>query len=121
MASVQEMKKTDMPTGTSWPSQQDTQQKDAGRDHFRGVGIQSHAKPSEIAAQSHDKAQALSEQMQDIGSQIKETATEYYEQGLESLKELGQTIEAQIRERPLQALAVAGGVGVLFGLLWLRR
>jgi ElaB/YqjD/DUF883 family membrane-anchored ribosome-binding protein len=121
MASVQEMKKTDMSTGTSWPGQQDAQQKNAGRDHFRGVGVQSHATSSEIDAHSHDKAQTLSEQMQNMGTQIKETATEYYEQGLEGLKDLNQTIEVQIRERPLQALAVAGGVGVLLGLLWLRR
>jgi len=92
MASVQEMKKTDMSTGTSRPIQQDTPQKDG-----------------------------LSAQMQDIGTQVKETVTEYYEQGRENLQDLNQTMEAQIRARPIQALLVAGGIGVLLGLLWLRR
>lgn len=121
MTSVQEVKKTDISTGTSRPIQQDTPQKDGGRDHLRGAGAQRHAQPSEADAQSHDKAQALSAQMQDIGTQVKETVTEYYEQGRESLQDLNQTMEAQIRERPLQALLVAGGIGVLLGLLWLRR
>jgi len=79
MASVQEVKKTDMSTGTSLPIQQD------------------------------------------MGTQVKETITEYYEQGRESLKDLNQTMEAQIRERPLPALLVAGGIGLLLGFLWLRR
>ena len=50
----------------------------------------------------------------------KETMIEYYEQGRESLQDLNQTLEAQIRERPLQTLLVAGGIGLLLGLLWRR-
>jgi ElaB/YqjD/DUF883 family membrane-anchored ribosome-binding protein len=46
--------------------------------------------------------------------------TQVYEQGRESLQDLNRTIEAQIRERPIQALLVAGGIGVLLGLLWRR-
>ena len=64
------------------------------------------------------------ETMQDIGAQAKETmqtaGTQVYEQGRESLQDLNRTIEGQIRERPLQALLVAGGIGVLLGLLWRR-
>jgi ElaB/YqjD/DUF883 family membrane-anchored ribosome-binding protein len=86
-------------------------------------------------APSHDKPQTLGMQMQNIGTQIKETVqnvgtqvretmqtagTQVYEQGRESLQDLNRTIEGQIRERPLQALLVAGGIGVLLGLLWRR-
>ena len=97
-------------------------------------------------AQSHDTSQTLSPQMQNVGAQVKATVqdmgtqvkatvqdmgaqakatmqaagTQVYEQGRESLQDLNQTIEAQIRERPLQALLVAGGIGVLLGLLWRR-
>jgi ElaB/YqjD/DUF883 family membrane-anchored ribosome-binding protein len=62
----------------------------------------------------------IKETLQDMGTQVKETMTEYYEQGRESLEDLNQTLEAQIRERPLQALLVAGGIGLLLGLLWQR-
>jgi ElaB/YqjD/DUF883 family membrane-anchored ribosome-binding protein len=97
-------------------------------------------------APGHDKPQTLGTQMQNIGTQIKETVqaagtqvketvqnvetqvretmqtagTQVYEQGRESLQDLNRTIEGQIRERPLQALLVAGGIGVLLGLLWRR-
>jgi ElaB/YqjD/DUF883 family membrane-anchored ribosome-binding protein len=47
--------------------------------------------------------------------------TQVYEQGRESLQDVHQTIEGQIRTRPLQALLVAGGIGVLLGVLWRRR
>jgi ElaB/YqjD/DUF883 family membrane-anchored ribosome-binding protein len=51
------------------------------------------------------------------GGQVKETMTEYYEQGQGSLEDLNQALEVQIREQPLQALLVAGGIGLLLGLL----
>ena len=97
-------------------------------------------------AQSHDKPPTLGTQMQNVGTQVKETAqnvgtqvketvqdmgtqaketiqaagTQVYEQGRESLQDLNRTIEGEIRQRPLQALLVAGGIGVLLGLLWRR-
>ena|SRR5689334_5342250 len=108
-------------------------------------------------AQSRDKTQTLSTQMQNVGTQVKETVQDMgtyvketaqnigtqvketvqdmgtqakealqaagpqiYEQGRESFEDLSQTLEAQIRERPVQALLVAGGIGLLLGLLWRR-
>jgi ElaB/YqjD/DUF883 family membrane-anchored ribosome-binding protein len=66
----------------------------------------------------------VKETMQDMGTQAKETmqaaGTQVYEQGRDSLQDLNRTIEGQIRARPLQALLVAGGIGVLLGLLWRR-
>jgi ElaB/YqjD/DUF883 family membrane-anchored ribosome-binding protein len=66
----------------------------------------------------------VKETVQDMGTQAKETmqaaGTQVYEQGRESLQDLNRTIEGQIRQRPLQALLVAGGIGVLFGILWQR-
>jgi len=67
-----------------------------------------------------DQVQGDGARRQDMGAQVKETMAEYYEQGRESLEDLNQTLEAQIRERPLQALLVAGGIGLLLGLLWRR-
>lgn len=77
-----------------------------------------------VDAPGHDKPQTLGAQMQHVGTQVKETVqhvgTQVYEQGRESLQDLNRTVEAQIRERPLQALLVAGGIGALLGLLWRR-
>jgi ElaB/YqjD/DUF883 family membrane-anchored ribosome-binding protein len=109
MANIHEMQPTGTPTGTSVPIQHGTEQHDAGWDHLRGDG-----------AQRQDMGAQVKETLQDMGTQVKETMTEYYEQGRESLQDLNQTLEAQIRERPLQTLLVAGGIGLLLGLLWRR-
>ena len=107
MANIHEIQQTETPTGSSVPIQHDTQHHRG--DHGRGDG-----------AQRQDIGAQVKETMQDLGAQVKETITEYYEQGHESLQDLNQTLEAQIRERPLQALLVGGGIGLLLGLLWRR-
>ena len=109
MANIQEIQQTDTPMGTHVPIQHSTEHHDAAWDHVRGEG-----------AQRQDMGTQIKETLQDMGTQVKETMTEYYEQGRESLEDLNQTLEAQIRERPLQALLVAGGIGLLLGLLWQR-
>ena len=63
----------------------------------------------------------MKETAQDLGVQVKETMTEYYAQGRESLRDVSQTLEGQIRAQPLQALLVAGGLGILLALLTRRR
>jgi ElaB/YqjD/DUF883 family membrane-anchored ribosome-binding protein len=50
-----------------------------------------------------------------------EIASEYYQQGREQVLALEQTIEAQIRDKPIQSLLIAGGVGLLIGFLCRRR
>ena len=71
-----------------------------------------------------DMGTYIKETAQDMGTQAKETmqaaGTQVYEQGRESLQGLNRTIEGQIRQRPIQALLVAGGIGVLLGFLWQR-
>jgi len=132
MASVYETKPAHTPTGTSSnPSQQENSGSHEMRDTVSGIGVQLRDKAEEmgtqirataeeIGAQLRHKAQDMSTQAQELGTQAKETISEYYEQGCESLRALPQTLEEQIRARPLEALLVAGGVGLLLGLLWRR-
>jgi ElaB/YqjD/DUF883 family membrane-anchored ribosome-binding protein len=102
MASVHEMQKTDTPM----------------------VDAPGHDKPQTLGAQMQNVGTQVKETVQDMGTQAKETiqaaGAQVYEQGRASLQDLNQTLEAQIRERPLQALLVAGGIGMLLGLLWRR-
>jgi len=131
MANVYDTRQADTPTGTSVPNQQESSSPDEMRDTARGLGAQlrdkaeemgTHIrhKAEEIGSQLRDKAQDMSTQAQELGTQAKETISEYYEQGRETLQALPQTIAAQIRARPLEALLVAGGIGLLLGLLWRR-
>jgi len=84
------------------------------------MGGQIRDKAQEVGSQIRDKAQEMSTQAQELATQAQETVAEYYEQGRQSLQNLPQTLEAQIRARPLQALLLAGGAGLLLGLLWRR-
>ena len=59
----------------------------------------------------------MREQAQDLMAQGKEVATEYYEEGRNQVLAWQQQIENQVREKPLQSLLMAAGVGLLLGLL----
>ena len=95
---------------------------------MQNVGTQVKETVQEMGTYVKETAQnvgtQVKETVQDMGTQAKETiqaaGTQVYEQGRESLQDLNRTIEGQIRQRPLQALLVAGGIGVLLGLLWRR-
>jgi len=59
----------------------------------------------------------MREQAQDLMAQGKEVAAEYYEEGRNQVLAWQQQLENQVREKPLQSLLIAAGVGLLFGLL----
>jgi ElaB/YqjD/DUF883 family membrane-anchored ribosome-binding protein len=122
MASIHEMQKTDTPMA-------DAQSHDKPQTlgtQIQNVGTQVKETVQDMGTYVKETAQNVGTQVkktvQDMGTQAKETmqaaGTQVYEQGRESLQDLNRTIEGQIRQRPLQALLVAGGIGVLLGFLW---
>jgi ElaB/YqjD/DUF883 family membrane-anchored ribosome-binding protein len=76
---------------------------------------------SELGVQVREKAQELGSKAQELGTQATEIAAEYYQQGREQALALEQAVEAQIRDKPIQSLLIAGGLGLLIGFLWRRR
>jgi len=124
MASIHEMQKTDTPMADAHshdkPQTLGTQ--------IQNVGTQVKETVQDVGTYVKETAQnvgtQVKETVQDLGTQAKETiqaaGTQVYEQGREGLQDLNRTIEGQIRRRPLQALLVAGGIGVLLGVLWQR-
>src|SRR5262245_43313871 len=127
MASVYDTRQANTPTDTRVPKQQESSSPEEARDRSLSaqlrdkaeeMGTQIRSTAEEIGSQLRDKAREMSTQAQELGTQAKETVSEYYEQGRETLRTLPQTMEVQIRARPLEALLVAGGVGLLLGLLW---
>jgi ElaB/YqjD/DUF883 family membrane-anchored ribosome-binding protein len=124
MANIHEMQKTNAPMADAHsydkPQTLGTQMQNVGtqvKETVQDVGTYVKETAQNIGAQ-------VKETVQDMGTQAKETmqaaGTQVYEQGRESLQDLNRTIEGQIRQRPLQALLVAGGIGVLLGVLWQR-
>jgi ElaB/YqjD/DUF883 family membrane-anchored ribosome-binding protein len=48
-------------------------------------------------------------------------AAEYLNLGREKALAMTDVVEEQIRARPVQAVAVAAGIGFILGLVWTRR
>src|SRR2546427_11664715 len=63
----------------------------------------------------------MRDQAQELMAQGKEVATEYYEEGRNQVLAWQQQLENQVREKPLQSLLMAAGVGLLLGLLRRRK
>ena len=59
----------------------------------------------------------IRDQVQERMVQGKEVAAEYYEEGLNQVLAWQQQLENQVREKPLQSLLMAAGVGLLLDLL----
>ena len=53
--------------------------------------------------------------------QVRENATEFYEQGLDKMHGTGSAFEQYVRERPVKSVLIAAGIGVLFGRFCMRR
>jgi ElaB/YqjD/DUF883 family membrane-anchored ribosome-binding protein len=79
-----------------------------------------------------EQAQQAGQNLRDLGGQVRDAAREkyeqlseqaqgYYQQGRQKAQEWEEGLESYIQEKPLQAVLIAAGVGVLIGLLWKRR
>jgi ElaB/YqjD/DUF883 family membrane-anchored ribosome-binding protein len=69
------------------------------------------------ACMAEEREAEMRDQAQQLIAQGKEVATEYYEESRNQVLAWQQQLEDQVREKPLQSLLVAAGVGLLFGLL----
>jgi ElaB/YqjD/DUF883 family membrane-anchored ribosome-binding protein len=69
------------------------------------------------AGMAEERGTEMRDQAHDLIAQGKEVAAEYYEEGRNQVLAWQQQLENQVREKPLQSLLVAAGVGLLFGLL----
>ena len=92
----------------------------AGNQENQGEG----ANLGEAATQVGQNLRDLGGQVRDMAterySQLKDQASEYYETGRERAREWEEGLEQYVQEKPLQAVLIAAGVGVLLGLLWKR-
>ena len=78
---------------------------------------QESSRTEEWRERMQEQGREMSQRAQDLATQGKEAATEYYEQGRERVQEWQQQLERQVREKPLQSLLIAAGIGMLIGLL----
>jgi ElaB/YqjD/DUF883 family membrane-anchored ribosome-binding protein len=78
----------------------------------------------ESAAQVGENIRNLGSQVRDQATQqydqLREQAGDYYEQGRQRAMEMEQSLEQYVQEKPIQALLMAAGAGLLLGILWKR-
>jgi ElaB/YqjD/DUF883 family membrane-anchored ribosome-binding protein len=99
MAEMQSSTTTPSTQGTQVATRPDSHNAAERRDHMQ-----------ETAKEMRDKAQELM-------TQGKEVAAEYYEEGRNQVLAWQQQLENQVREKPLQSVLIAAGIGLLYGLL----
>lgn len=79
-----------------------------------------------------EQAQEVTKDLQKMGNiasdaveenleQMRENASEYYEHGRDGVHKAERTFEQFIRDRPIQSILIAAGVGLFLGRFWMRR
>jgi ElaB/YqjD/DUF883 family membrane-anchored ribosome-binding protein len=69
------------------------------------------------ACMTEETGKEMGAQTQELIAQGKEVAAEYYEEGRNQVLAWQQQLENQVREKPLQSLLMAAGIGLLLGML----
>lgn len=64
-----------------------------------------------------EPGQELRDQTHALMTQGKEVAAEYYAEGRNQIRAWQQHLEKHVREKPLQSVLIAAGVGLLYALL----
>jgi ElaB/YqjD/DUF883 family membrane-anchored ribosome-binding protein len=54
-------------------------------------------------------------------TQLRDDASNCYEEGRETVRHVERTFEQYIREQPLKSILIAAGVGLVLGRFWMRH
>jgi ElaB/YqjD/DUF883 family membrane-anchored ribosome-binding protein len=88
------------------------------------VANQAADKLREVGGQVRDAATGRYNEVRDAASEklheVRDKAQKYYDAGRDTAEQWEQSIEGYVQEKPLQAVLIAAGVGLLVGLLWKR-
>jgi ElaB/YqjD/DUF883 family membrane-anchored ribosome-binding protein len=72
-----------------------------------------------------ERAGEVRDNLQQMGSTARDTAqkewSHFRDTAGDRAKDLGHSLEEQVRQRPFPAVLVAAGIGFVFGLMWIRR
>jgi ElaB/YqjD/DUF883 family membrane-anchored ribosome-binding protein len=79
----------------------------------------------DTASQVSQNIREMGSQVRDMASekysQLRDQATDYYQQGRDRAQQWEESFESYVQEKPVQAVLMAAGIGVLLGLLWRRH
>ena len=78
-------------------------------------------KAGKVGQDLRDVAGAVRDVAGEQYENVRQRASDYVQQGRERVMEWEEGIEGYVKDNPVRALLIAGGVGLLVGLLWRRR
>jgi ElaB/YqjD/DUF883 family membrane-anchored ribosome-binding protein len=94
-------------------------------DNLSGTAEQAKNEIAEKAGQIGQNIREMGSQARSAANQkyeeLRDSASEYYEQGKDRAREWENSLEQYVQEKPLQAVLIAAGIGVVLGLLWKRH
>ena len=61
------------------------------------------------------------EMAQEKVAQLRASASEYCEEGQDKVQQVERGFEQFVRQQPLKSILIAASVGMLLGVLWMRR
>ena len=78
------------------------------------------------------KARTVTQDLQELGgmaremaqekvAQLRASASEYCAEGQDKVQQVERGFEQFVRQQPLKSILIAAGVGMLLGVLWMRR
>jgi ElaB/YqjD/DUF883 family membrane-anchored ribosome-binding protein len=79
------------------------------------------AQANEVSKDLKEMGEIVRDAAQEKLGQVRENATEYYEQGRDNVHGVLCNFEQYVRERPVKSVLIAAGIGLLFGRFWMRR
>jgi ElaB/YqjD/DUF883 family membrane-anchored ribosome-binding protein len=92
------------------------------REQIRERGAQVQERAQEMGTQVRDWAQEKGSQIkegtQEAMQQVGTSASQLADLSRDTMHQLEQGLEDRIRNKPLQSVLIAAGVGMLLGLLW---
>ena len=90
-----------------------------------------HAHAAHAPENLKEKAQEVGENLREMGGHVREAASEkfhelrdqagdHYTHSRDRAREWEHSLESYVKEKPVKAVLIAAGVGLLLGLLWKR-
>ena len=80
---------------------------------------------SQAADRVREKAAEVSHHLKEVAEekydQVRKEAAHVYNEGRHKAEQWEESLESYVQEKPLQAVLLAAGVGLLLGLLWKRH
>ena len=76
---------------------------------------------AEIGQNVREMSEELGGMAREKYENLRDQATGYYEKGRKKASQFESQVEDYISEKPVHALLIAAGVGLLVGLMWRRR